>query len=111
MEEFKDTAPFSVRAVLLAAVYIDVDNLFISRELFVVVCCSYLAVGTIPHDLVCVNYFLVVFSNNSSMYSLRLGMLTGTKNKICQECDQLCAGMPVNLDPYKQELLERIKGL
>jgi MoaA/NifB/PqqE/SkfB family radical SAM enzyme len=40
---------------------------------------------------------------------IQQNMLKGNKPKICQSCQQLRAGMPVNLDPYKAELLERIK--
>jgi len=39
---------------------------------------------------------------------IRIDMLEGKKNNICQKCSQLKAGMPVNLDPYKSELLKRM---
>lgn len=39
--------------------------------------------------------------------SFRIDMLNGKKNQICMNCDQLKAGMPVNLDPYREKLLER----
>jgi radical SAM protein with 4Fe4S-binding SPASM domain len=38
----------------------------------------------------------------------RIDMLKGNKNKICKGCSQLKAGMPVNIDAYKNEILERI---
>ena len=45
--------------------------------------------------------------NSKAFNDFRIDMLNGRKNQICANCDQLKAGMPVNLDPYKEELLER----
>lgn len=47
--------------------------------------------------------------HGQDLREVQRNMLKGIKPKICIECDQLKAGMPVNLDPYKSEILERIK--
>ena len=45
--------------------------------------------------------------DSKTFNDFRIDMLNGKKNHICANCDQLKAGMPVNLDPYREELLKR----
>lgn len=47
--------------------------------------------------------------NSDILKKYRINMLNGIKNNICKNCDQLKAGMPVHLDSYRIQLLERIK--
>jgi radical SAM protein with 4Fe4S-binding SPASM domain len=42
------------------------------------------------------------------MKNFRIDMLNGVKNPICANCDQLRAGMPVNLDEHAAEILQKI---
>jgi MoaA/NifB/PqqE/SkfB family radical SAM enzyme len=46
--------------------------------------------------------------DSSFLRGIRIGMLRGIKNNICAGCDQLRAGMPVNLDNYADEIIKRI---
>jgi MoaA/NifB/PqqE/SkfB family radical SAM enzyme len=43
------------------------------------------------------------------LHSYRIGMLMDIKIDICRNCNQLKAGMPVNLDDHKEKILKRIK--
>lgn len=45
--------------------------------------------------------------NSMDLKYFRFGMLKGIKNDICAKCDQLKAGMPVNLDDYADDILNR----
>jgi radical SAM protein with 4Fe4S-binding SPASM domain len=45
--------------------------------------------------------------NSPALLNFRLNMLDGNKTAICQNCDQLAAGMPVNIDSYAAEIRER----
>lgn len=47
--------------------------------------------------------------HGNDLKEARIKMLQGIKPKICQQCQQLKFGMAVNLDPYREEILERIK--
>jgi MoaA/NifB/PqqE/SkfB family radical SAM enzyme len=46
--------------------------------------------------------------DSPAFHKIRIDMLTGQKHPICASCDQLKAGMPVNLDDYAVKILERI---
>lgn len=45
--------------------------------------------------------------DSNLLRSFRVGMLLGQKNSICANCDQLRAGMPVNLDAHAAEILSK----
>jgi len=47
--------------------------------------------------------------NGPAMYEARVRMLEGDPPEICKQCQQLKAGMPVDLDHDKDELLRRFK--
>jgi len=49
--------------------------------------------------------------NNKNLKNFQLMMLQDQRkmHPICSNCDQLKAGMPVDLDPYRKEILKRIK--
>jgi hypothetical protein len=49
--------------------------------------------------------------NDKSFNSLRKMMLSKERKNhvLCSSCSQLRAGMPVNLDQYAKDILERLK--
>lgn len=47
--------------------------------------------------------------NSDEFKMFRINMLRGARNSICANCDQLKAGMPVNLDEYAEDILRRIQ--
>lgn len=61
-----------------------------------------LLIGDTNHDS------LKTIWNSPTLESFRKDMLRGIKTPICANCDQLKAGMPVNLDPYAPEILARL---
>ncbi|MFA5422219.1 MAG: radical SAM/SPASM domain-containing protein [Bacilli bacterium] len=46
--------------------------------------------------------------DSNLLRSFRVEMLLGQRNSICMNCDQLSAGMPVNLDAHAAEILQKI---
>ncbi|MFA5423978.1 MAG: radical SAM/SPASM domain-containing protein [Phycisphaerae bacterium] len=46
--------------------------------------------------------------DSDELKNFRIDMLNGVKNSICANCDQLRAGMPVNLDEHAAEILGRL---
>jgi radical SAM protein with 4Fe4S-binding SPASM domain len=48
-----------------------------------------------------------IWSGNE-LRTIQIAMLKNEKPAVCKTCQQLKAGMPVNLDPYKEELLKRL---
>jgi radical SAM protein with 4Fe4S-binding SPASM domain len=46
--------------------------------------------------------------NGAKLRAMRIRQLQGKREGICSECTQLVYGQPDNLDPYKEEIFERL---
>jgi hypothetical protein len=51
---------------------------------------------------------LVKIWNGRDLAAHRINMLEGYRLGICENCPQLIYGEPDNIDPYREEILERL---